>query len=111
MLEYERLRSLHVLVDSLFTRSLPVYRFDLIDIDHCVASEPRCESPRAPRPSRGVGRLRPLDSNTLMEMLGLGFGVDVEDPTKVIPEEVLPFEALDVNALLQEEDLKSVRTG
>ena len=45
------------------------------------------------------------------EMLGLGFGVGLEDPTKVVPEEVLPFEALDVNDLLQEEDLKSVRTG
>ena len=45
------------------------------------------------------------------EMLGFGFGVGLEGPTKVVPEEVLPFEALDVNDLLQEEDLKSVRTG
>lgn len=39
------------------------------------------------------------------------FDVDVEDPGKVIPEQDLPFEALDINNLAQEEDLESVRTG
>lgn len=45
------------------------------------------------------------------KMIGLDFGADVEDPGKVIPEEELPFEALDINNLVQEEDIESVRTG
>jgi len=45
------------------------------------------------------------------KMIGLDFGMDVEDPRKVIPEEELPFEALDINDFAQEEDLESVRTG
>jgi len=44
-------------------------------------------------------------------MMDLDFGVQVEDPGKVIPEEDLPFEALDINNLVQEEDLESVRVG
>ncbi|KAF9643382.1 hypothetical protein BDM02DRAFT_3151652 [Thelephora ganbajun] len=43
-------------------------------------------------------------------MIDLDFGTDVEDPTKVVPEEELPFEALDVNNIVQEEDLESIRT-
>ena len=38
-------------------------------------------------------------------------GEDVEDPKRVVPEERLPFEAIDINNLEQEEDLESVRTG
>ena len=63
LLEYERLRSLHVLVDSLFTRSLPLY-FDPIDIDGGLLPNRDVSRQAGPRPSRGVGRLRPLDSNT-----------------------------------------------
>lgn len=44
-------------------------------------------------------------------MIGLDFRVDVKDPGKVIPEEELPFEALDINNFVLEEDLESVRTG
>lgn len=43
--------------------------------------------------------------------MDLDFGAGVEDSGKVIPEEELPFEALDINNLVQEEDLESVRTG
>ena len=43
--------------------------------------------------------------------MDLDFGADVEDSGKVIPEEELPFEALDINNLVQEEDLESIRTG
>ena len=43
MLEYERLRSLHVLVVSLFTCSLPLY-FDPIDIDGALL--PNCDVSR-----------------------------------------------------------------
>lgn len=42
--------------------------------------------------------------------MDLSPGVDVEDPKRVIPEEELPFEALDINDIVQEEDLESVRT-
>jgi tRNA-specific adenosine deaminase 3 len=45
------------------------------------------------------------------EMMDLDFGMDVEDLGKVIPEEDLPFEALDMNNFVQEEDLESVRIG
>lgn len=38
-------------------------------------------------------------------------GADVEDKGKVIPEEELPFEALDINNLAQEEDFESIRTS
>lgn len=41
----------------------------------------------------------------------MDIGVDVEDSRKVVPEEELPFEALDINNFLQEEDLESIRTG
>ena len=44
-------------------------------------------------------------------MMDLYAGVDVEDLGKVVPDEELPFEALDINNLVQEEDLESVRTG
>ena len=44
-------------------------------------------------------------------MVDLDFGLDAEDPGKVVPEEELPFEVLDINNALQEEDLESVRTG
>jgi len=44
-------------------------------------------------------------------MADLEFAVDVEGSGKVVPEEELPFEALDINNSLQEEDLESVRTG
>ena len=44
-------------------------------------------------------------------MMDLDFCVEVEDPGRVIPEEELPFEALDINNLVQEEDVESVRTG
>jgi len=37
--------------------------------------------------------------------------MDIEDRGKVIPEEELPFEALDINNFVEEEDLESVRTG
>ena len=43
--------------------------------------------------------------------MDLDLGAGVEDSGKVIPEEELPFEALDINNLVQEEDLESVRTG
>jgi len=43
--------------------------------------------------------------------MDLRFGVDVQVPGKVVPEEELPFEALDINNLVQEEDFGSVRTG
>ena len=43
--------------------------------------------------------------------MDLDFGAGVEDSGKVIPEEELPFEALDINNLVQEEDLESIRTG
>jgi hypothetical protein len=38
-------------------------------------------------------------------------GAKIEDIRKVIPEEELPFEALDINNLVQEEDFESVRRG
>ena len=44
-------------------------------------------------------------------MMDLDSRVDAEDQEKVIPVEELPFEALDINNLLQEEDVESVRTG
>lgn len=44
-------------------------------------------------------------------MIDLDFGMDIEDPRRVIPEEDLPFEALDINNFVEEEDLRSVRTG
>ena len=37
--------------------------------------------------------------------------MNIEDREKVIPEEELPFEALDINNFVEEEDLESVRTG
>jgi len=43
--------------------------------------------------------------------MDLASGADAEDLGKVVPEEDLPFEALDINNLVQEEDLESVRTG
>ena len=33
------------------------------------------------------------------------------NPKRVVPEEELPFEALDINNFVREEDLDSVRTG
>lgn len=44
-------------------------------------------------------------------MTDLDPGVEVGDIRKIIPEEELPFEALDINNLVQEEDFESVRTG
>jgi len=44
-------------------------------------------------------------------MVNLYSGAGVEDLGKVVPEEELPFEALNINNLVQEEDLESVRTG
>jgi len=44
-------------------------------------------------------------------MMDLRFGADVKVPGKVVPEEELPFEVLDINNLVQEEDIESVRTG
>ena len=46
-----------------------------------------------------------------LKMIYFDLGVNVEDRGKVIPEEGLPFQALDINNLLQEEDLESVRTS
>lgn len=37
--------------------------------------------------------------------------MNIEDREKVIQEEELPFEALDINNFVEEEDLESVRTG
>ena len=54
MLEYGRLRSSHVVYICITIRSILTG----------VASEPRGETAARPRPSRGVGRLRPLDSDT-----------------------------------------------
>jgi len=51
------------------------------------------------------------EGDPFSRMIGLGFGMDVEDLGKVIPEEELPFEALDINNFVEEEDLGSVRTG
>jgi len=36
---------------------------------------------------------------------------DLKDLGKVVPEEELPFEAININNLVQEEDLESVRTS
>lgn len=44
-------------------------------------------------------------------MVDPDFGTDIEDLGKVIPAEELPFEALDINNFVQEEDLESVRKG
>ena len=41
-------------------------------------------------------------------MIGLESYVD---PGRVIPEDELPFEVLDINNFVQEEELESVRTG
>lgn len=51
------------------------------------------------------------EGDSFSKMMDLDFGVQVEGPGKVIPEEDLPFEALDINNLVQEEDLESVRVG
>ena len=51
------------------------------------------------------------EGDPFSRMIGLDFGMDVEDPGKVIPEGELPFEALDINSFVQEEDLESVRTS
>ena len=61
VLEYERLCSSHVVY--CIACSLYLY-YDPIDIDRGVASEPQGETAVRPRPSRGVGRLRPQDSDT-----------------------------------------------
>jgi tRNA-specific adenosine deaminase 3 len=53
-----------------------------------------------------------LEGDPFLEMMmDFDSGADVEDRGKVIPEEELPFEALDINNLVQEEDLDSVRTS
>jgi hypothetical protein len=44
-------------------------------------------------------------------MTDLESSVDVGDPTEAVPEGELPFEALDINSLIQEEDIESVRKG
>lgn len=44
-------------------------------------------------------------------MVDPDFGADIEDPGKIIPAEDLPFEALDINNFVQEEDLESIRKG
>lgn len=44
-------------------------------------------------------------------MIDLDLAVGVEDRGKVIPEEELPFEALVISNLVQEEDYESVRTS
>ena len=51
------------------------------------------------------------EGDPFLEMIDLDFEMDVEDLGKVIPEEDLPFEALDINNFVEEEDLGSVRTG
>lgn len=51
------------------------------------------------------------EGDPFSKMVDLDFGVNDEDPRKVIPEEELPFEALDINNIVQEENLESVRTG
>ena len=51
------------------------------------------------------------EGEPISTMMDLDSRVDAEDPEKVIPVEELPFEALDINNLLQEEDAESVRTG
>ena len=46
-----------------------------------------------------------------MKTMDLDSCADLEGSEKVVPEEELPFEALDINNLVQEEDLESIRTG
>ena len=60
LLEYERLRSSHGVYICITIRSI---------LMRGVASEPRGETAVRPRPSRGVGRLRPLDSDNGIAIL------------------------------------------
>lgn len=53
----------------------------------------------------------PRTATLRLEMIYFHVGVDLEDRGKVIPKEELQFEALDINNLVQEEDLESVRTS
>ena len=65
--------------------------------------------------STGNSNSQPQDSedegNPFSRMMDLDIDVDVEDPEKIVPEEELPFEALDINNFPQEEDLGSIRTS
>ena len=49
------------------------------------------------------------EGDPFLKMIGLDLGAEDGDRGKVIPEEELPFEALDISNLVQEEDLESVR--
>jgi len=51
------------------------------------------------------------EGDLFSKMVDLCSGVGIEDLGKVVPEEELPFEALIINNLVQEEDLESVCTG
>ena len=51
------------------------------------------------------------EGHPFSKMMDLDSDVDVEDRGKVVTEEELPFEALDISNLMQEEDFESVRTG
>lgn len=51
------------------------------------------------------------EGDPFLGTLDLDFWMEIEDLGKVIPEEDLPFEALDINNFVEEEDLESVRTG
>lgn len=44
-------------------------------------------------------------------MADRGFNVEVKGREEFVPVDELPFEALDINDSVREEDLESVRTG
>lgn len=57
------------------------------------------------------GESEDCEGDSFLKMIDLGSGMEGEGRGKVVQEEELPFEALEVNNLVQEEDSASVRTS